>query len=339
VSDGAALVILPNWVGDCAMAAPALRALRAARPDARWILAGAERSAPLYGRWPCDALIPIAGRGAPAILGLARRLRGLGIREALLLGPSFRSALMPALAGIPRRVGWGTDGRRILLTETAPAPGRDVPLARSYLRLAARLGADPDAPLDPGLPIGADERDAAADRLRAMGVDGSRVIAFLPGATYGETKRWPVAHWAALGRMLHGAGWNLLVLGGAEECEIADRLSLEIGEGAYSLAGRLPLRASLSVLSIVTAAVSNDSGGMHLAAAAGAAVVGIFGSTNPAWTGPLGARSRAVTLGLACAPCYARTCPTQIECLRDLAPARVASEVEALLVAPAGAPR
>jgi heptosyltransferase-2 len=127
-------------------------------------------------------------------------------------------------------------------------------------------------------------------------------------------------------------------LGGADERIAAARLCDEIGgDGVQSLAGALTLRRSLSVLSLVAGAVSNDSGGMHLAAAAGTAVIGIFGSTNPAWTGPLGSRSRAVSLGLHCAPCYGRTCPTQIECLRDLSPASILSELDALLGAHAGA--
>lgn len=326
------LVVLPNWVGDGAMAAPALRALRTARGDARLILAGTERSAPLYGRWPCDAVIPVRAGSARATLAFARRLRGLGIDAALIMSPSFRAALIPWLAGIRRRVGWGTDGRRLLLTDALPAPSRDVHLARSYLALAARLGADPSTTEDPTLPLGSDEKGVAMDRLRGMGIAPARCIALLPGATYGETKRWPLPSWVAFGRALRARGWSLLVMGGEGERAASEKLRGEIGVGAVaSLAGDLTLRGSMSVLSLLAGAVSNDSGGMHLAGAAGTPVIGIFGSTNPAWTGPLGARSRTVSLGLRCSPCYGRTCPTQIECLRDLSPERVLSEFEILM--------
>jgi heptosyltransferase-2 len=129
-------------------------------------------------------------------------------------------------------------------------------------------------------------------------------------------------------------------MGGAEERTTASRLCAEIGDdGARSLAGTLALRESMSVLSLLAGAVSNDSGGMHLAAAAGTPVIGIFGSTSPVWTGPLGARSRSVSLSLRCAPCYGRTCPTRIECLRDLPPERILTEMESLLGTRAGAPR
>ncbi len=134
----------------------------------------------------------------------------------------------------------------------------------------------------------------------------------------------------SLARRLAAEGDSLLILGGADERPIAARILDEVGGMARSLAGDLSLRESLAILGRLAGAVSNDSGAMHLAAAAGCAVLGLFGSTNPTWTGPLGAHSRAITLGLHCSPCYAKTCPTQIECLRDLDPARVADAFRAI---------
>ena len=321
----ALLVVLPNWVGDGALAAPCLRALQRLRPDRRLILLGTARSAPLYGRWPSDALLEWEGR-TPAALGrMASRLRLLGPDEAVILAPSFRAAFVTRLAGIPRRIGYASDHRGWLLTDALPAPGRDSHLAEQYLALAARLGAETSLPLDPTIPIGDDETARADQRLRSLGLDGASTVALCPGATYGETKRWPLAHWVSLARRLSTAGDALVILGGAEERLIAARIREEVGDVVRNLAGELTLRESLALLARLAGAVSNDSGAMHLAAAAGCAVVGLFGSTNPAWTGPLGYRSRALSLRLPCSPCYGRTCPTQIECLRDLEPDRVFS--------------
>lgn len=323
------LVVLPNWVGDGVMAAPALRALAAARPGVPLYLLGSPRSAPLFGRWACQALWE-ASRPGPR--RWRRMIRGLGIEEALVLGPSFRAATIPFVAGIPVRVGYGSDRRGLLLTRSVPPARRDVHLARSWVRLAAHLGADPDAPLDPRIPIGEDERAAAYARLAAQGIDAARSIALCPGATYGPTKRWPEAHWTALGRRLVHDGWSLVLVGGGDEKALCAGIAASIDGGRVAnLAGALALRASLATLAVLSAAVSNDSGAMHLASAAGIPVIGLFGSTEPAWTGPLGARSRALTLRLPCAPCFAKSCPTQIECLRDLAPEMVHASLDALL--------
>ncbi len=331
MSDPSILVHLPNWIGDAALAVPALRALQSARPGRRWVLVCSERGAPLFARWPSDLLI-VAGRdGGEGVLALARRLRALRCEAALLLPTSFRSALAPFLAGISRRIAFASDSRRGLLTEAVRVSGRDVHLARQYVRLAACLGADAEAPLDPLVPIGEDEVARQAERLRSLGFAPESTIAFCPGATYGETKRWPLEHWITLGGMLRARGMTILVMGGREETGPGERIALDLRSAAHNLAGRIGLREALSLLRLVSGAVSNDSGAMHLAAAAGSPVLGLFGSTNPKWTGPLGRRSRSFSLALPCSPCYSRSCPTQIECLRDMRPERVAAELENLL--------
>ncbi len=331
MSDRAVLLCLPNWIGDAAMSVPALRALQAARPDARWILAAHPRNASLFGRWPSDLMI-VAGRpGGEGLARFARKLRHFGCSEALILPVSFRSAIAPFLAGIPRRVAFASDSRGVLLTEAVRPPGKDAHLARQFVRLAARLGADPEASLDPLIPIGEDEVALQEERLHSLGLERGATIALCPGATYGETKRWPAAHWGALAGILRDRGWSMVILGGAQEAGLGDLSAPGERSGAHNLAGQLTLRESLAILRLVRGAVSNDSGAMHLAAAAGCPVLGLFGSTHPDWTGPLGRRSRSLRLGIACSPCYSRRCPTQIECLRDLAPQRVASEFDNLL--------
>jgi heptosyltransferase-2 len=328
---GGLIVRLPNWVGDGALAAPAVRAIQAARPDSRLILVGTARSAPLYGRWPADAVLAIDRKSNRDVWRLARTLKEASVDEALLLAPSFRSALAPFLARVRRRFGFASDRRSILLTDPVTGKGRDEHLARQYLQLAAHMGADPDAAIDPELPVGADERQAASDRLKAAGIEPDRTVAFCPGATYGETKRWPARHWLQLGRSLVNRGWGVVVLGGEQERGIAESLAGEIGRRAQSFAGRLALRSSLALLGLLAGAVSNDSGLLHLAAAASCPVLGLFGSTNPEWTGPLGNRSSVLRTGIDCSPCYAKTCPTKIECLRDLRPESVLESLGRLL--------
>ncbi|MFB3909837.1 MAG: lipopolysaccharide heptosyltransferase II [Candidatus Eisenbacteria bacterium] len=332
-------VRLPNWIGDAAMAAPALAALRAARPGVRWILIGSEQSVPLYGRWGADGLLVARDRGLFGPFALARRLRDLSLSEALVLGRSFRAALPFALARVPHRAGLATGGRALLLTDRLPEPDRSRHLAQHYLDLAARLGADPATPLDPSLPIGDDERRAAARRLEAVGCRPETAIGFAPGATYGETKRWPLRSWIDLGSRLASSGFSIAVFGGTAERAAAAAIADALPGAVFPLAGTLAIRQSLAVMSLLRAHVSNDSGAMHLAAASGRPVLGIFGSTNPRWTGPLGPASRALTLGLSCSPCYARRCPTQIECLRDLGAAAVHETLQPMLRDPAAASR
>ncbi len=312
------VIRLPNWVGDGALAVPAVRSLQAQHPQAEMILVGTGRSLPVYGRWPSVSLLSVERKDLRETVRLVGHLKLFRAGEALLLSPSFRSALPFFLAGIERRVGFAGDGRRHLLTEAVAPPSRNRHLSRQYLELAARLGADREAPLDPSVPIGADEREAARKRLLSLGFEPKGTIAFCPGATYGETKRWPHPAWVELGRTLAAEGWRLLLLGGESERGAGEQIASAIGRSAKSLAGSLDLRMSLALFSELAGSVSNDSGAMHLAAAAGCPVLGLFGSTNPDWTGPLGRHAHTIRLGLTCSPCYSQSCPTEIECLSGL---------------------
>jgi ADP-heptose:LPS heptosyltransferase len=85
------------------------------------------------------------------------------------------------------------------------------------------------------------------------------------------------------------------------------------------LCGSCDFSALVGILGEAAGVVANDSGGMHLAAAVGAPVVGLFLSTDPGWTGPLGAKATALRSGIECAPCFRRTCDRGVECTRSLA--------------------
>jgi heptosyltransferase-2 len=93
-----------------------------------------------------------------------------------------------------------------------------------------------------------------------------------------------------------------------EEKLLCDRIREGIGEKAVNLAGKTDLRLLAGVLSQCAAFFSNDTGVMHLAAAIGVPVVGLFGSTSPEWTRPLG-RAKVIYKHPHCSPCFARTCP------------------------------
>ena len=78
-------------------------------------------------------------------------------------------------------------------------------------------------------------------------------------------------------------------------------------------------------------AVSNDSGLLHVAAAAGASVVALYGSSSPKLTPPLTAAAAVVWLEIECSPCFARECPLKhLKCLNDLGPATVLRTIDTL---------
>lgn len=331
------------------MAAPAVLGLGRALPEWDWHLLGNSKTLPLYRGldlpfhhlpWVSDS------PSRPGfIVRTAAKLRRIGFHAAVVLPPSFSSAMMASLAGIPLRVGRGSGGRGFLFSGALPPGVRTHHLAGQYCEVAEALLdriAPQDAPwsLPAGmrrLPLRPEEMEWADRWYAEAGLDPARTLFLAPGATYGATKRWPPERFASLGSGLAREGWGIVILGGREEQAAAAGLAGTLRTShdrcgqVISTAGTLSLRESMSLLAQGRAAVSNDSGAMHLAQAAGCPVVGIFGSTSPRWTGPVGRDQRTVYRGLPCSPCFSRECPTMIECLGDIPAGEVRSALDDLL--------
>jgi len=308
------LVRLPNWLGDLMLSRPLLHAVRAGRPEAElWAVA------------PGALLDLIAGEGLFARLhawtshgserdAVLREVRAWRPDVALVLPPSLSSALFAWRCGAARRIGYRHDGRGPLLNRALRRPPRgDLHLSLEYLALGAELGARP-GPL-PRLKVPAHAVERSASFLARLGSGAGRLALLAPGAAYGPAKRWPLDRFAAVGCHIARRGLSVLVCGAASERAECERVAREAGAGISSVAGDtdLPLQAALCAQAAIV--VSNDSGLAHLAAAAGAPTVVVFGSTSSAWTAPLGSRVRVLQHAPVCAPCFQRTCRIGYRCL------------------------
>jgi heptosyltransferase-2 len=158
-------------------------------------------------------------------------------------------------------------------------------------------------------------------------------VGMAPGAAYGRAKQWPPDRFGRLAGLLHQRLGVVSVLVGSR----ADRgAARETGPGPHlvDLVGETDLPALAGLLTRCRGFVSNDSGAMHLAAAAGLPVTAIFGSTDERETSPLPAASARVapheilTGGVWCGPCMLRECPIDHRCMTGIDPERVCDAVE-----------
>jgi len=311
------LVRLPNWLGDVLMARPLLFGLRAALPGAAlWCVGPAGAMELLRGDGTAEDWLgwPAAGAARGALLA---RLRSWRADLALVLPPSFSSALFAWRAGARRRVGYRGEARCPLLTRALPRPARGgMHLAEEYLALAEGDGVEQALRVPPCLATA-----AAPGRYALLG----------PGAIYGPAKRWPAARFAAVGRELAGRGLEVKVVGTAAEGAACAEVAAAIGAGAESLAGRTDLARLAELAAGAAVAVCNDSGLAHVCAAAGAPSVVVFGSTSSAWTAPLGPRVRVVQRAPVCSPCFRRDCRIGYPCLEAVAARDVLAACEELM--------
>lgn len=251
---------------------------------------------------------------------LAKQLQGR-FDTAYILPNSLKSALLPFLAGIPRRVGYLGEARVGLLTHRLKNPKTKPPMVAFYSALSGEAGIAHDRPRL-ALPD-----EAISRALQAHGVARQCYVVFAPGAEYGPAKRWP--HYAELAADLDEP---VLVLGSAKEAELAEDIVRLAPQRARNLAGRTSLADAFALIAGARHVVSNDSGLMHVAAAFGVPQVALFGSSSPLHTPPLNARAQVVWLKqdphyqppLDCSPCFQRECPLgHFRCLDDVTPERV----------------
>jgi len=329
------IVRAPNWVGDCVLAVPALRSLRRGFPQAEiWVAgrAGAEELFSISGLADGAIVLP-EDKGWRGLRLAAGKIREGSFDAGLLLANSFGSALLFYLSGIPERWGYAADGRSLLLTKPVRRPRASAPRhhVHYYLDLVAGLGLKT---LPPELRIGlpAADREAARVRLERLGVALSRpIVAICPGASYGPAKRWPAEGFAAAAALIQERrGAEIVIVGSAAEAGIAEAVRKEMRRQPHILTGSTSLRELMGVIAWSTLLIANDTGPMHLANALGVPVVGVFGPTDPAVTGPFAPPARVVKKDVPCWPCYYRRCPLDHRCMTLIAPAEVAGAAESL---------
>jgi heptosyltransferase-2 len=313
------------------MAQSLFKMLRHREPDRALDVLAPEWSLPVVARMP-EIRDGIASETAHGEIGLGKRrriasaLRDTAYDSAIVLPRSFKSALIPWLAGIRVRTGYRGESRYLLVNDARPFD-RDV-LDQTVKRFVA-LGLGVGEPLpeelpEPSLRV---SRENQARVMNELGVaDEQPVIAMMPGAEYGPAKCWPHEYFAELAVMLDAAGFGVWVLGSSRDAAAGEAIAS--ASGARNLCGKTSLADVIDLLGACQQAVSNDSGLMHIAAAVGIHVHGIYGSSSPKFTPPLTKSCDIHEMGLDCSPCFERECPLgHLKCLRDLLPDQVFEKI------------
>lgn len=327
------LLIAPAWVGDTVMAQPLVARLKQRQRDALIDVYAPHWVAPIARRMPevNEVLLNPFGHGElqlGARLRAAKMLSARNYQQAIVLPNSFKSALIPWFARIPRRTGFVGELRRGILNDARSLSAEDYPLmVERYALLAEAPGHALERPVPPPrLRIDTQSRDASLLRLNLSSQQAS--VALCPGAEYGPSKRWPAKHFGALARSLHEQGFQVWVIGSNKDQALGEAIYTASGKRCRNLCGATNLDEAVDVLSCVQAVVSNDSGLMHVAAALDKPLVALYGSSSPRFTPPLSPRARIVNLHLSCSPCFERECPLgHFNCMMHMQPEQVASEL------------
>lgn len=340
------LIIAPNWIGDAVMSEPLLAELKTLYPHSRIDVLASPWVAPIY-RACVEVKEVIEADLAHKRLQwglrkqLAKQVRAKQYDACFVLPNSLKSAIIPWLANIPSRIGYRGEMRYGFINRALENPSKvnRPPMAQHYLALSSKLDSSltstANMNVEPRLHISSLASATVSNKLSQSSISQESIYVFCPGAEYGATKRWPVAHFASLAQALLSTEpeAQIILLGSKSDHVLAQSIFAQANSlpRIHNWCGNTSLDEAIALIGMCKALISNDSGLMHIAAALKIPQVAIFGSSDPHHTPPLSNKAKILYLKLSCSPCHKRECPLgHLKCLKDISPTMVLDSVKAL---------
>lgn len=324
------LVRAPNWIGDAVMCTPAFLSLRQVFPTSIITLLGRPGVVELLKGHPSinEFIVYEHTSRHRGILGkwrLVQTLRRISFDMAVLFQNAFEAALLGLMAGIPIRYGYGTDGRKFLLTEfILPPMQRGMHHVNYYHTLIESLSGEVQLQ-PPKLMVSNEEEKAIVRQLADEGIHADDILLGMnPGSVYGGAKRWLPERFASTADKLirdvethFGSSHRIrcVIVGGKGEEGLGQIIAQQMESNPIVLSGKTNLRQLMVVVKHCKVFITNDTGPMHIAHAFGVPVVAIFGPTDPTETSPFGSPFSIVQHSVSCSPCLLRFCPIDHRCM------------------------
>jgi heptosyltransferase-2 len=322
-------VVGPSWVGDMVMAQSLFMALKEQHKNCSIDVLAPQWSLAIMERMPevRKAIVMPLGHGQFDFKGrkaLGKKLRAEQYDESIVLPNSWKSALVPYFADVPKRTGYLGEMRWGLLNNSRKLDKSFLTkTVQRFVALASGPSAIlPDIP-QPRLLIDPASVDVAKSTFGILN-DGAKVLGLCPGAEYGPAKRWPEEHYAQVAKQAISKGWQVYLFGSVKDETVTATINKLADGQCRDFAGKTTLTEALDLMSLCDAVVSNDSGLMHVAAALNIKTIALYGSSDPNFTPPLHPEAEVITLELECSPCFKRECPlVHLDCLTKISPERV----------------
>jgi heptosyltransferase-2 len=323
------------FIGDIILVTPLLQAIRDQWHAAQIIVVAIPVAAGVLSNHPAvDEIVTYdkkqSEQGIGSLLNLARRLQEKRCDLALVPHRSLRSAVLARLAQIPCRIGFTRSAGRFLFTDLVRYDKLSHEIDRN-LSLLSPLGIPmPNHALPSLHPDAIDRRIVEAELSQKFGTGANEpLIGVAPGSVW-NTKRWPLAKFLKLSRMVYMEGARVALIGGMEDRALCEIIEVMLPpDKVLNVAGRLSLLQSAELIRRCVALVSNDSAPLHMAVAMRTPVVALFGATVPRFGfAPRGEHDVVVeTFGLPCRPCSrhgGERCPIgTFECMENIEPERI----------------
>lgn len=330
------LIVAPSWVGDAVISEPLIAQIKEFHVNATIDVFAPSWCLPVYRRMHHIQRIidnPLAHGEINwrKRKNIAHTLQATNYNQAFVLPNSWKSALVPYLANIPKRTGYTGEARFGLLNDRRALDKQQFPrLVDRFAALAYPAGTAKEN-IDTTIPVlisDPQNRQRIRESLRLT--DTAPVAVFCPGAEYGAAKRWPPEYFAELGQYLLDDGMQIWLVGSAKDRPVTEAIRTALGNPprVHDIAGQTMLDAAIDLIADACTVVTNDSGLMHIAAAVNVPLIALFGSSSPHYTPPLSPQAQVLYIGPPCSPCFKRECPLKhFCCMRELTPQMVYQKI------------
>ncbi|MBC8302012.1 MAG: lipopolysaccharide heptosyltransferase II [Pelagibacterales bacterium] len=306
------LVIAPSWIGDLVISQSFLKQLKLFYPKALIDVIARKELFPILNFMPevnnlYNLDIKHGSLGLIKRYKLAKKIALNSYTKAFVLTNSFKSAIIPWLAGIPVRVGYLGELRYGLINKTYHLKKHQISMADRYYKLIDSTYHDN---LRPELLVNEKEKKIVNKKFN---IDGSKKNIFLcPDAEYGEAKRWPTKKWIELALEFKKQNYQTYFLG--KDLRFNDSLNQVIknnDKSIVSLISKTNIEEAAYLLASSDLVITNDSGLMHVASSVNAELIAIYGSSSPEYTPPLSKpeKHRIIYKNIECSPCFKKICP------------------------------
>ncbi len=327
------LFIKLSAIGDVVQTLPALEAVKKIFPESEITWAVEETAADILAGHPLIDRLFISRRkawtrmlrsprtfieGLENLVNFFRSLRDTRYDIAIDFQGLFKSGILMGVVRAKRKIGFDRtrEFSYVFLNERLPAYDREKHALERYLDVARYLGAQ-NPSTSCTLPI---ERELSIikERMRRVNPERKPVVTVNPVARW-KTKLWPEDKFAALAdHLVKEKGVLVVFTGSPGDRAVTSRIVKMMKQDAVNWAGETTLKELAALASISSLFITTDTGPMHLAAAAGAKVLALFGPTAPWRTGPLGPMHIVVRKNLKCSPCFQRICDNGARCMEEI---------------------
>ena len=314
----------PNWIGDCIMSLPAIRALKVSNPQKKIIIITKPHLSSVFMNIPdIDEVITLpAGRIFVSFLRTISILRKYKIKEGILLTNSFKSAFLLRLSGVKDLTGYERDMRGWLLKRKKKFPGKSIHQIKSYLDLISLyIGSTIKGTFTNKLVFSSEEKIEAQNILEDNGfISGEKLIGISPAAAYGSSKEWPADNYIDLINRLSEEIKNsrFVIFGSKNDEKKVKDISDSVSVPLITITDKYTLREAISVIRECDIFIGNDSGLLHTADASCIPSIGLFGPTSPETTSPPGELTETIYKSVECSPCSFRECPIDHKCMNEI---------------------